>query len=88
MKASSSKEEADMLEALKNISTEDLKNIIINNKMVIRELIQYWSERLERYEYTPYVANGMDERVSMGVQNGRVVALKLCIHDLKNIISQ
>ncbi len=50
--------------------------------MKISELTDRWQERLQRFQSHPEVAKGMDEKVAMGVQHGRITALKQCIEEL------
>lgn len=47
------------------------------------ELLKLWKDRLERFKQKPEVAKGMDPATAMGVQHGRLTALKDCIVELE-----
>lgn len=85
MEAQENNEEAMVSEALNTIPADELRQIILNNRKILKDLLKTWSERMERYELMPFVAKGMGEDISMGVQNGRLIALKLCIGDLRSV---
>jgi hypothetical protein len=53
----------------------------------VEKLIQEWRDRLQRFELRPEIAKGMDEAVAMGVQQGRITALKQCIKELESTCS-
>lgn len=67
------------------LDPQALIDILVKNQSIMKELLQLWRDRQERYLMTPYVAQGMDAATSMGVQHGRTVALKECIDDLSKI---
>lgn len=54
----------------------------------MKELLDLWKERLGRFQERPEVALGMDANVAMGVQHGRIVALKQCIEELEKKINE
>ncbi len=49
----------------------------------MKQLIDRWQERLERFHKRPEVAKGMDPRTALGVQHARTVVLKECIEELE-----
>jgi hypothetical protein len=46
-------------------------------------LLEQWRDRLQRFNDRPEIAKGMDSRTAMGVQHGRLTALKECIRELE-----
>ena len=53
----------------------------------LHKLASLWQDRLERFLNNANIAKGMDSNTAMGVQHGRTIALKECLDDLKQMIS-
>ena len=52
----------------------------------LEKLLKKLEERLQRFRDCPEIVKGMNEPVAMGVQHGRIVALKTCIEELRSVI--
>lgn len=51
----------------------------------MKTLLEVWKERLERFQNHPEIAKGVDSILAMGIQKGRVTALKECIQELEEL---
>jgi len=53
----------------------------------MEDLLNKWRERLKDFQEKPEVAKNMSEPVAMGVQHGRLTALRECIADLESLVT-